>query len=818
MLRVTGRMLAVLGVTAVAACAANLLHAPEPRHARAADGAEGARFDPDVVRPRPGSALESALRARAAGDRETARNLASAALPSAPPAEEPLLRWIAAQSARSADAIDEAAALLFPLALSDHPLASWAKLSSAEWLEARDPGRALAMLDVLLVPSSELESWPGKQTAERLRARVLGKIGRREDAIRSFEQLLRDSGDETGAIQVLMPLCELLAGGDGAEQLRALELCTKVMSRAPDSRAAHRAEELVRNLRITLPPELVQSIGPQLSLEALARAEQLLSRLRFKEALSAFSALEPEFALDPALLCRVRFGRAKALLDNKARTEGAELMAEVARECAYDAEQRAWARYQAGRALAALGRNEQAIEQYEALEREAPEHRLADDALFRAAKVAREMGDEEGALARLEALPKRYPNGDMQVRARFTMALLAGGRGDFAGAARLLSEDKRDEAGEDVQGRAGYFHGRFLAQAGRLREAADAYADTVRRVPLSYYGMAALARLSDLDRERAQALAPKLSPRAEEQSLSFAQRPALARPGFKRALALMAAGEPQLAMSELRSLGFCDSTSDPELTWIAAALLDRAGAPHLSLELARKRMADLLARAPVGRTLALYRLVYPYAFSPLIEDSALRERVPPAFVRAVAREESGFYPKAVSRSGAHGLIQLLQSTAKAISKGGLRLPTHPAALQEPAINLALGTHFIATLHASVRGQIALVPAAYNAGPAATQRWLKARSSEALDVWIENIPYDETRTYSRRVLQTYGIYNWLETGKVLQLPERLLADPEPPLVETQLAEREPAAEASAFAREPAAEPNEISPRPTLRAGL
>jgi soluble lytic murein transglycosylase len=794
-------VLGVLGVSVVAACAANLLQAPPPKSARAAEVEEVARFDPDVVRPRRGSVLEAALRARAALDRETARSLATAALSSADPREEPLLRWIAAQGARAEDAIDEAAALLLPLALSDHPLASWAKLSTAEWLEARDPGRALALLDVLLVPSSELESWPGKQTAERLRARVLGKIGRREDAIRSFEQLLRDSSDEGGAIQVLMPLCELLASGPQAEQMRALDLCTKVMSRAPDSRAARRAEELVKSLRVSLPSEFVASISGRLSEEALLRAENLLKGLRYKEALAQFVALEAEFSGEPALACRARFGHAKTLLDNRARTEGAELMAEVARECGYDADQRAWSRYHAGRAFAALGKNDLAIEQYEALEREMPGHRLADDALFRAAKVAREMGDEEGSMARLEALPKRYPQGDMHVRARFALALLWAGRGDFARAARTLAADKSDEAGEDVQGRAGYFHGRFLAQAGLLREAADAYAETVRRFPLAYYGMAALTRLSSLDEERAQAIAPKLLSSSQEQPLTFAHRPALSRPGFLRALALMSAGEPQLAMSELRALGFLDDAREPELTWIAAALLDRAGAPHLSLELARKRMSDLLARAPVGRTLALYRLVYPYAFSPLIEDSALRERVPPAFVRAVAREESGFYPKAVSRSGAHGLIQLLESTAKAISKGGLRLPTNPAALQEPAINLALGTHFIATLHASVRGQIALVPAAYNAGPAATQRWLKQRPGEALDVWIENIPYDETRTYSRRVLQTYGIYNWLETGQMLHFPERLLSDPEAPL---------PAA--------PSEPEPELSPLPALSAGL
>jgi soluble lytic murein transglycosylase len=382
------------------------------------------------------------------------------------------------------------------------------------------------------------------------------------------------------------------------------------------------------------------------------------------------------------------------------------------------------------------------------------------------------MGDEDGAVERLRALPRRYPRGDMLQRARFALALQTASQGDFAAAAAALTDDLRDEPSEDLQGRASYFRARFLALQGRTAEAINGYAATLRRTPLSYYGMLAFSRLSALDPARASALAPRLDGGLAEQRLSFEYGSALKRPGFQRALALLIAGEAQLALTELRALGFLDTGADPELTWLSAALLDRGGAPHLSLELVRRRMPELLARAPVGRTLALYRLVYPQAFSPLIEDSAQRERVPPAFVRAVAREESGFYPKAVSRSGAHGLIQLLESTAKAISKGGLRLPTSPAALQEPSVNLALGTRFIATLSASVRGQLALVPAAYNAGPAAAGRWLSQRNHEPLDVWIENIPFDETRSYSRRVLQTYGVYHWLATGEMLQLPERL----------------------------------------------
>ena len=751
-----------------------LLSTPgRPVVARAAELPERPRFDPDLIRARPGSALEAALLARARGDRETARALCSAALasPERKPDEEPLLRYIAAQGARAADASEEAAELLFPVALSDHPLASWAKLQVAEWLELKDPGRALALLDILLVPSSELETWPGKVSAERLRARVLGKIGRPEESILAFERLLEKSADEVGAIQVLMPLAELLSTRSEPERIRALGLYRKVAARVPDTRVGKRAEEQVSVLLATLPEVSARALREPALEEQLLRAESLLAALKHKEALAVLTQLEPRLGNEPQLLCRARFGHAKALLDSRARTEGAALMASVASECPYDSEQRAWARYHAGRAFSALGKNEQAIEQYEALEHEAPRHRLADDALFRAARVAHDMGDAAGMVERLKALPLRYPHGDMQARARFSLAFQAAADNDLTTAINILAEDDRDEQTEDLQGRASYFRGRFLARQKRFDEAEEAFVQTVRRYPLSYYGMSAYSRLAQLDPARAHALAPRLVNDAAEK-LTFEQRPELLTPGFQRAIALFSAGDVTLAQAELRALGFLDATQLPELTWLAAALLDRAGAPHLAVDMVRRRMPELLARHPVGRGLSLYRLVYPQAFAPLIEDGAAREGVPAAFVRAVAREESGFYPKAVSRSGARGLIQLLESTAKAVSKGGLNLPTHPAALQEPAINLALGTHFIATLASSVGGQMALVPAAYNAGPAATARWLSQRGHEPLDVWVENIPYDETRGYTRRVVQSYGVYHWLQTGEMLPLPERL----------------------------------------------
>ncbi len=732
-----------------------------------------APFDPDIVKPAPGSALAQVLQLKANGDLERARAQAVGSLEAADVHEKPLLRWLAAQLTRELAAPHEAAEVMLPLATSEHPLAPWARLSVAEWLEAKDPGRSLALLDSLLTPVSDLADFPGKAQASRLRARVLDKLGRRQEAIALFEQFVSDMPDETLAIQVVIPLADMLAEGDDHQRLRALTLYRRVAHRVPRSRVGQRADQRAHEMLKSL-PEPMRSENREPSLEdKLLRADALLSGLRYDEARDAYAQLEELARDDEALACRARFGRAKALLDGRARNEGSELMAEVAKECHQDEERRAWARYHAGRAYAALGKNEQAIAQYEALEREAPEHRLADDALFRAAKVARDMGDHEGVFTRLSTLPQRYPNGDMHARARFSLAFQAYSLGDMPRALAALADDRSDEDGEDVQGRAAYWYARFLAKTGKKRASAEAYAALFSRSPLSFYGQLAYARLRSLDPGRARELLARL-PKQGPERLTFEWNPDFTRPGFARAVALLSVGDVNLGLSELRALGLTSNAANPEHAFVVAALLDRVGAMHMGIEAGRKHMAQLLSRPPVGRTRALYELMYPQAFSPLIEEAASKASISPAYLRAVAREESGFFPRAVSRAHAYGLIQLLVPTAQAVAKG-LKLPNvDPSSLMRPEVNLQLGARFIANLAASLRGQFALVPAAYNAGPSATARWLAERKDQPFDEWVENIPYDETRTYSRRVIQSYGVYHFLATGEMLELPEHLPA--------------------------------------------
>ena len=728
-----------------------------------------ARFDPESIRPARGSARKAALEARDAGNHADARARALAGIARASASEAQLLRWIAAQSSRELGEIQAAAELLRPVANSDHPLASWAKLALAECFESRDPVHALALLDALLAPTREVQGWPGRTPAERARARVLVKLDRRDDAIAALEQLAGGTnGDESATIQVLAPLLELLAQGNDAQRLRAYALARQVSQRAPGTRAGARADELAASLLKGLPSQLRDELTRARPEDKLQRADALLAELRYNDAAGIYLEVEQQADDGSDLACRARYGRGKALLDSRARSEGASAMLEAVDHCAHDDERRVWARYQAGRALSALGQNDRAIEQFEALEREVPTHSLADDALYRAARAARDMGDPAGLVSRLHSLAQRYPHGDMHLRAHFALAWEAHAQGALSGAIALLAADSRDEPGEDVQGRSAYFRARWLAESGDANAAVDAYAAAFEHAPLAFYGQLAHAHLARLAPERAHALTSRLS-RARGERLTFEQRPELASAGFRRAVALLEVGEVSLASWELKGLGFTADSADVELALLSVALLDRADAPELSVQLARRHMPRLLQRAPMRGDVALYELVYPMAFAPMIETTAKREGVPAAFLRAVAREESGFNPNALSRAHAYGLVQLLVPTARSLVQTRRERVRNGSALLEPQLNLTLGARFMSSLASGLRGQYALVPAAYNAGPSAVARWLRERGAQPLDEFVENIPYDETRQYTRRVVQSYGIYHWLATAEMLQLP-------------------------------------------------
>jgi soluble lytic murein transglycosylase len=176
-----------------------------------------------------------------------------------------------------------------------------------------------------------------------------------------------------------------------------------------------------------------------------------------------------------------------------------------------------------------------------------------------------------------------------------------------------------------------------------------------------------------------------------------------------------------------------------------------------------------------GDDLRFYALRFPQPYARHLRAEAKKNGLDPAWVAALIRAESAWIADARSHADARGLMQLLPSTARmearrlGLAWGG------DASLFQPLGNITLGTAHLAQMLTKHGGKPYLATAAYNAGATPIARWLSQRAPVDADLWIETIPYRETRDYVARILAFSVIYDWRLQGKALPVSRRMLGD-------------------------------------------
>jgi soluble lytic murein transglycosylase len=162
-------------------------------------------------------------------------------------------------------------------------------------------------------------------------------------------------------------------------------------------------------------------------------------------------------------------------------------------------------------------------------------------------------------------------------------------------------------------------------------------------------------------------------------------------------------------------------------------------------------------------------LRFPLQHSQAIDGAAKRRELPNSWVYAVVRQESAFSRDARSPAGALGLMQLMPRTARAIAREIKHPKPRRKDLFEPDTNITLGTAYLDRVLERFEGNSVLATAAYNAGPSRVARWLPEETVPA-DLWVETIPFSETRSYVQRVFAYRVIYDRRQGRE----PERLQA--------------------------------------------
>ncbi|MBL0691214.1 MAG: lytic transglycosylase domain-containing protein [SAR324 cluster bacterium] len=154
--------------------------------------------------------------------------------------------------------------------------------------------------------------------------------------------------------------------------------------------------------------------------------------------------------------------------------------------------------------------------------------------------------------------------------------------------------------------------------------------------------------------------------------------------------------------------------------------------------------------------LSFLESIYPLAFQKIVATTAKNFSVPVSLVYAIMREESHYNHLATSTVGATGLMQLMHGTAKQMSNQ-LKANIKKQDFNIPDNNILLGTYYLKKLLKTFDGHLVYTIAGYNAGPRNVKKWMKKYKTTDTDIFIEMIPFGETRRYVKKVLRSYFAY-------------------------------------------------------------
>jgi soluble lytic murein transglycosylase len=556
----------------------------------------------------------------------------------------------------------------------------------------------------------------------------------------------------------------------------------RVWAEAPLEVWSRRSEERLSAIAArVLEPERA-ALKSATAQEWLTRAMVFFDRNQNAEAETAFGAAlaaSPSSAgeLDADAVCKAKYHRAQSIFKQRQRPRAAPEFAAAQEACrqAGNKDLLVKALYQGARCLATAGDRAAALTTYARLEEEAADHSYADDARLRAAEIHTDTGDHAKAAELLGDLPKRYPSGDQRGEALWRLALGAIRAGRWDEAHRWLDENLRLIPREEIwyaEGRALYWKARAYVRQGRRSDALGFYRRAAREYPLSIYAFLALERMRhefpEARRELVRELRAGLSTPGGRTDWRFAPQPVFAAPEFRRAVELARMGLGGDARRELARIGFSapdsrdaarrgqSASGREDLQWITAILLDRGRSWAAAHAIPRYSALGYRRSYPAGLESARWRIAYPRAFPEIVALHSKQNGVPEMLQLAIMREESAFNPRIESFANALGLTQMLVKTAQRFSDG----PVTRETLFDPVKNVQLGSRFLSFLLQRYGGLVPLAVSGYNAGEGATDRWLRERGDLELDEFLETIPYDETRNYTKRVLSSYLTYAWL----------------------------------------------------------
>ncbi len=462
--------------------------------------------------------------------------------------------------------------------------------------------------------------------------------------------------------------------------------------------------------------------------------------------------------------------RAKGYVLYHARTryfEAAKLLAEAATNGGKHAAEDA---FHAARSLSRADKDDEAIPAYDTVARKWPKTQWGDEATYFVPYLHVLHAEWVQAARGFDVYAKKYPEGIHKNDCARNRAIAHMMNKSFKIARQLFEQLSAEEAEPLASARMANMAALASFRDGDRMHAVARWNDVARNRPLTYPALVARARLAEIG----EAPPPTIDP-PEAGAAPEGLRVALPPPAdLLHRLGLDADAEIALRDRE-QAVTATAAGRSAEALCTAYGMVGRA---KRRFEVAQRNISNAtLAVAPGARSRWAWDCTYPSPYDGHVRAAEAREKLPVGLVYAVMRQESGYDPDAVSPARAVGLLQLLPETAKTLA-GTMEMPHDDARLTSPPYNIALGARYLRDLIERFHGQAPLAIGAYNGGPEAIARWLSRAPGLELDVFIERIPYRETRDYIGRVMGNLARYGFMREGEA-GVPKLVLALPAAP---------------------------------------
>ena len=398
----------------------------------------------------------------------------------------------------------------------------------------------------------------------------------------------------------------------------------------------------------------------------------------------------------------------------------------------------AGARFQAARAMLALGRREAARSALRKITTAFPTDTSSASALLLLSDLATDDLRDADARSTMLTLVKRFPRSRQATEALFGAGLVAFINRDYKTASREFDSLVAKYPESDYALAANYWSGRAWRARGDAAAATTRWKALLAKEKGSYYSVLSAKRLG----------VPLLTDKSADDYPSVPD----VDEASKRIALLKEFGMDTEAKFEYDRL-FRDAALTPQRLVATAHALSGTDQSSRSIALGRRAVTE------VGATAPNYRLMYPVLERSTLIESAKKYRLDPALVASLIRQESNFNPRATSVVGARGLMQLMPAVGRTIAKGQGISGYTDESLYDPAVNIRLGTQHLSGLFRTTP-QIERVLAAYNAGESRVAKWVQKAGAADPELFTERIPFVETRDYVRNIVRNRAFYSSL----------------------------------------------------------